>query len=73
MDHTRKLSRNGRKTVAAQFKVGEVSVQQAKALLAEAPDLAQQVDASALSLAAGYEAIQKRRQRQGACFSANWR
>lgn len=42
------------------FKVGEKAVQQAKALLADAPDLAVQVDAG-LSLAAGYEQLQERR------------
>jgi ParB-like chromosome segregation protein Spo0J len=61
MDQTQKQSRNGRKTVAGQFKVGQVSVQQAKAILAEAPDLAAQVEGSALSLAAAYEKLQQRR------------
>ncbi len=44
------------------FKVGANAVQQAKALLANAPDLAQQVEACTVSLAAAYEEQQSRRQ-----------
>ena len=51
MDHT-PISRDGRKQLASQFKVGENAVQQAGALLADAPDLADQVSACTLSPAA---------------------
>jgi hypothetical protein len=44
------------------FKVGANAVQQAKAILAEAPDLAAQVEFCALSLAAAYEEMCARRQ-----------
>jgi hypothetical protein len=50
-----------REDAAAVFKVGKNSVQQAKALLAEAPDLVQQVEACTTSLAAAYEELQARR------------
>jgi hypothetical protein len=50
-----------RGNVSTVFKVSDKSVQQAKALLAEAPDLAAQVEACALSLAAAYEELQDRR------------
>jgi hypothetical protein len=49
-----------RDDVAAIFKVGKNYVQQAKALHADAPDLAEQVECCALSLAAAYEAMQER-------------
>src|SRR5262249_39502089 len=58
MDHTRALSREGRKSAAKTFKVGENAVQQAKALLTEAPDLVAQVEACTTSLAAAYEQLQ---------------
>lgn len=51
-----------REALAGQFKVGKNAIQQAKAILAEAPDLAMQVDACALSLAAAYEQLQERRE-----------
>jgi hypothetical protein len=41
--------------------VGKNAVQQAKALLTEAPDLASQVEACNLSLAAAYEQLHERR------------
>src|SRR5262249_40909954 len=50
-----------REVVARAFKVGVNSVQQAKALLAEAPDLADQVADCTLSLAGAMEALQGRR------------
>jgi hypothetical protein len=50
-----------RKAVGRAFKVGENSVQQAKAILAEAPDLAVQVEACAISLAFAWEQLQNRR------------
>jgi hypothetical protein len=48
--------------VALQFKVSDKSIQQAKALLKEAPDLAAQVESCSLSIAAAYEELQHRRQ-----------
>jgi hypothetical protein len=50
-----------RDVVANQFKVSDKSVQQARALLTESPDLASQVECCALSLAAAYEQLQDRR------------
>jgi hypothetical protein len=50
-----------RQSVASVFKVGEKAVQQAKALLLEAPNLAEQVQACTLSLAAVWEQLQGRR------------
>lgn len=55
------LSRDGRKNLAAQFKVSEKPIQQAKAILAEAPDLVAQVDSGALFLGAAYDQLQSRR------------
>lgn len=54
----------GRSTeaMAKTFKVGVNAIQSAKAILAEAPDLASQVEACALSLAAAYEQLQSRRE-----------
>jgi hypothetical protein len=49
-----------RDDAARVFKVGSNAVQQAKALRADAPDLAEQVECRALSLAAAYEAMQER-------------
>jgi hypothetical protein len=46
---------------ATVFKVGRQAVEQAKALLASAQDLAEQVESCALSLAAAYEQLQQRR------------
>ena len=56
---------NGQKSrdvVAKIFKVGPQSIQQAKALHDEAPDLIAQVESCTLSLAAAYEELQERRQ-----------
>jgi molecular chaperone GrpE (heat shock protein) len=53
-----------RTDAAAVFKVGEKAVQQAKALLADAPDLARQVTDCALSVAAAYQQLQQRQERQ---------
>lgn len=53
-----------RTDAAKTFKVGEKSVQQAKAMLSDAPDLIEQVEACALSLAAGYEKLQTRQQQE---------
>lgn len=47
--------------IAKEFKVGVNQVEQAKALLAEAPGLATQVEACALSLACAYRQLQDRR------------
>jgi hypothetical protein len=47
--------------VAKQFHVSEKSVLQARDLLAEAPDLAAQVEGCALSLAAAYQLAQERK------------
>jgi hypothetical protein len=44
-----------RQSVSQVFKVGEKAVRQAKALLADAPDLAAQVGSCTLSLAAAYD------------------
>jgi hypothetical protein len=49
-----------RKDAAFVFKVGEQSVQNAKALLEHAPDLAAEVEACRLSLAAAYEQHKER-------------
>jgi hypothetical protein len=46
------------------FKVGVNAVQQAKALLIDAPDLAQQVEACVFSVAAAYQQLQQRQERQ---------
>jgi hypothetical protein len=54
------LSRADRKALAAQVMVGEVAIQQARALLEHATDLADQVATNALSLAAAYEQLQDR-------------
>lgn len=53
-----------RQSLARTFKVGEKAIQQAKALLTEAPDLASQVEACAVSLLDAYEQLQKRRREQ---------
>ncbi|MFO0843280.1 MAG: hypothetical protein U0797_12935 [Gemmataceae bacterium] len=50
-----------RDIVSAQFKVSDKAVQQAKALLTDAPDLANQVETCALYLAAAYDQLQERR------------
>jgi hypothetical protein len=50
-----------RDDVAKTFKVGVNAVQQAKAILAEAPDLAAQVESCALSLAGAYDQAQERK------------
>jgi len=47
--------------VSRHFRVGKVQVEQAKALLSEAPDLVQQIDAEVISLAAAYGELQERR------------
>lgn len=54
--------RASREDAASVFKVGKNAVQQAKALLSEAPDLAEQVEGCALSLQAAYEQLQQRRE-----------
>jgi hypothetical protein len=57
---------SSRESAGIIFKVSDKSVQQAKAVLAEAPDLASQVETCALSLAAAYDECQdRRRQAQG--------
>lgn len=48
-------------SLAKQFKVSKTSLSQARDILAEAPDLAEQVVACTLSLAAAYEQLQARR------------
>jgi hypothetical protein len=50
-----------RDLVSKTFKVSDKSVQQAKAILIEAPDLAAQVESCATSLAAAYEELHDRR------------
>jgi ParB-like chromosome segregation protein Spo0J len=50
-----------RDLAASTFKVSDKSVQQAKAVLAEAPDLAAQVESCAISLASAYEQTQGRK------------
>jgi hypothetical protein len=62
-DQAGKSSPLGRKReeAAKEFKVSDKSVEQAKALLAEAPDLAQQVETQSLTLAGAYETLQTRR------------
>jgi hypothetical protein len=52
---------SSRESAGVIFKVGVNAIQQTKALLAEAPDLASQVEACTLSLAAAYEELQERR------------
>lgn len=52
--------RKSRDDAAKVFKVGVNAVQQAKAILTSAPDLASQVEACALSLAAAYQQLQER-------------
>jgi hypothetical protein len=52
---------SSREVVAKTFKVGVNAVQQARALFSEAPDLASQVEACTMSLAAAYEELQNRR------------
>jgi ParB-like chromosome segregation protein Spo0J len=49
-----------RTDAAAVFKVGEKAVQQAKALLTEAADLVEEVEAGTLTLAGAYEELQQR-------------
>jgi hypothetical protein len=49
---------NSMETLAKQFKASKPSILQARDLLTEAPDLAAQVEACALSLAAAYEELQ---------------
>jgi hypothetical protein len=61
MNHT-PLSRAGRKQLASRFRVGENAVQQARALLEEAPDLLARVESCESSLAAAYQELQGRRQ-----------
>lgn len=46
--------------LAGQFKTTQDSIRQARDLLAEAPDLADEVDAGARSLAAAYQALEER-------------
>jgi transcriptional regulator with XRE-family HTH domain len=60
-------SHRARDDAAAMFKVSDKSVQQAKALLSDAPDLAAQVESCTTSLAAAYEALQDGRNRYRAC------
>ena len=48
-------------SAAGVFKVSDKSIKEARALLSDAPDLATQVEACALSLAAAYEQLQARR------------
>ena len=62
-DQKGKTSPSGRArdVVANEFKVSDKAVQQAKALLSDAPDLVQQVESCTLSLAAAYEELQDRR------------
>ena len=55
---------NGKKSreeLSAVFKVSDKSIQQAKALLEEAPDLATQVESCTASLAAAYDELKGRR------------
>lgn len=49
------------RTVASQFNTSTATITQARDLLTEAPDLAQQVEVRTLSLAAAYEELKKRR------------
>jgi hypothetical protein len=56
-----KSSHLKRGDVASVFKVSDKSVQQAKALLADAPDLAEHVEKCLSSLAEAYEQLQERR------------
>jgi hypothetical protein len=51
-----------RNDAAREFKVGVNAIQQAKALLAEAPDLAAQVEGQTLAITQAYEELQQRRQ-----------
>ncbi len=57
---TSPVAPRSREIVAKEFKVSDKSVQQAMALLDEAPDLVTQVEACALSLAAAYAQHQAR-------------
>lgn len=60
----RSVHNNGHKSrdsVAAMFKVGVHSIQQAKAILGEAPDLVEQVESKTRSLADAFEDLQTRR------------
>lgn len=52
---------SSREAASQVFKVGAQSVQQAKALLSEAPDLATQVESCTTNLASAYEQLQARR------------
>jgi len=58
---TNSATHRARDDASKVFKVGVNAVQQAKALVTEAADLAEQVEWSNLSLAAAYEELQNRR------------
>ena len=57
-----------REVVAKTFKVSDKSVQQAKAILSEAPDLAEQVSICLLPLAAANAAAPGRTRHAGGCW-----
>jgi hypothetical protein len=59
---TSHLAPLSREVVAGKFKVSDKFVQQARALLSDAPDLAEQVENNTLSLASAYAEVQRRRQ-----------